>query len=251
MSAHARSLVQVTEYGLPRCAPATPIPGLLGGPPHTCERCGTPFHGGSAARRCPSCRYIGRKWAPNKLKYRWTPERDAVLRERYDGRVPKRASEIARDLGWPKWVITHRAAILGLARPKVANWSAQEVDFLLEHTGTRSVHWMAKRLNRTVTAVVVKLKQLHLSRRIDHGGYGLLDLAEAFGCDHHSVDSWIRKGWLSGTRVHAHGAHPEWVFTQDKIREFIRDHPMAFRLDKVDQLWFMDLVFEGEIGSEA
>jgi hypothetical protein len=41
------------------------------------------------------------------------------------------------------------------------------------------------------------------------------------------------------------------VFTETELRRFVREHPMAFRLDKVDQLWFMDLVFEGQIGSEG
>ena len=163
-----------------------------------CERCDKPFVGGSAARFCPSCRYIGRTGDSRKAKYVWTPDRDEALRARYDGRVPGRAAEIAASFGWPGWVVKHRAALLGIARPKPAKWSQEEIDFLLEHTGTRTVLWMAKRLHRTTTAVVVKLKRLHLSRRIDHGGYGLLDLAEAFGCDHHSVDAWIRRGWLQG-----------------------------------------------------
>ena len=36
-----------------------------------------------------------------------------------------------------------------------------------------------------------------------------------------------------------------WYFTDQDLLHFIRNHPLEFRLDKVDQLWFLDLVLGG------
>jgi hypothetical protein len=180
-------------------------------------------------------------------KYRWTPERDALLRERYASRVKGRALEIATAFGWPKWVITRRAGELALARPKEARWTAEQDAFLLEHAGTRTANWMAKRLGRTLTAVVVRLKRLHISRRVQDG-LTARDVAACFGIDGHEVARWIEQGKLVAKRRGTARANDPHVIQPQAIRQFVRRYPTAFRLDKVDQLWFMDLVFNGQIG---
>ena len=196
------------------------------------------------ARWCPGCRWRHRG---KPAKYVWTPERDRVLCEKYDGRKGTPA-RIAASFGWPSWAVKRRAAVLGLTRPPVDRrpWTAEEQAFLEEHAGTRLAAFMANKLHRSVTSVVMKLKHLHVSRRI-RDGYTLRDLELCFGVDHHLIHRWIREGKLAGSHRHGGSApafeRDAWRFTDEDVQSFIRDHPTAFELRRVDQVWFLDLAF--------
>ncbi len=220
-----------------------------------CQDCRRPFLAGPYARWGPCCRWKYRGRRPKK--YVWTPERDQVVRERYDGRVRRRAAEIGTALGWPAWAVKRRAAALGLTHPPAdrRDWTAQEEEFLREHAGSRLTHWIARQLDRGESSVVLKLKRMKISRRFREG-YTLRELELCFGVDHHSIDRWLREGKLVGRRrgtrrsgAGGRGAAPAdpWYFTDEDLVRFIRGHPMAFRLDKVDQLWFMDLITSGSL----
>src|SRR5260221_235321 len=116
----------------------------------TCSDCPKTFIGGPAARYCPQCRWEhpGRP----AQKYIWTPERDAILLERYRSQGRRR--------------------------------------------GTR--------------------RQSTSERR---GG--------------------------------SHGPGDPWVFNDEDLVRFIQENPLEFRLDKVDQLWFMDLITAGGLMRRA
>jgi hypothetical protein len=212
-----------------------------------CQRCERQFVAGPAAKRCPNCRYMGRAGSSRPAKYRWTAERDELLRERYDSRVKGRAAEIAAGFGWPKWVVTRRAQVLAIAHVKEARWTSDQDAFLLEHAGVRTPKWIAKRIGRTLTAVLVRLKRLHISRRV-HDGLTCHDVALCFGIDGHAVAHWIEQGKLTAKRRGTDRENDPYVIQPQAIRQFVRRYPSGFRLDKVDQLWFMDLVFNGQIG---
>lgn len=221
-----------------------------------CQDCGRSFLGTAPARYCKDCRWKHRGRRPKK--YIWTPERDQLLRERYDSRLKGRAAEIATALGWPAWVVKNRAGRLGLAHPGPKDrrdWTPKEESFLRNHAGSRHVHWMAKRLGRSETSVVLKLKRMQISRRWREGST-LRDLELCFGCDHHAIDRWIRAGWLHGRRRgtrrngnggRGNGPADPWVFTDEHILAFVREHPTAFELRKVDQEWFLDLLLGGSM----
>ena len=212
-----------------------------------CQRCGQRFIACPTTKRCPNCRYMTDVRRACPKKYRWTLERDALLHERYDSRVKGRAAEIAADFGWPKWVVTRRAQQLGIAHVKEPRWTAEQDAFLQEHAGVRTPLWISKRIGRTLTAVVVRLKRLHISRRV-RDGLTARDLALCFGIDVHGVTRWIDQGKLAAKRRGTDRARDPYVVSPQAIRQFVRCYPMLFRLDKVDQLWFMDLVFSGKIG---
>jgi hypothetical protein len=201
---------------------------------------------GPYARWGPCCRWKHRG-RQSKL-YVWTPERDRVLRERYDGRVSGRAAEIGAALGWPAWAVKKRAATLGLthAPAERREWTAAEKRFLLEHAGSRLTPWIARQLRRGETSVVLKLKRMKISRRF-RDGYTLRELELCFGVDHHSIDRWIRLGQIVGRRRGTRRRADAWLFTDADVLRFVGQHPMAFRLDKVDQLWFMDLITSGRL----
>jgi len=214
--------------------------------PRTCEDCGVEF-GGVTARYCPACRT---RRQGHRLVYKWTPERDAIMRRDYDPRVRGRSQEIADRLGWPVWVIRHRAALLGLTHSDDRRrWTEEEERFIEENAGSRRVPWMARQLGRSQTSVIVKMTRMRLSRAVREG-YTLRDLELCFGADHRAIERWAREGKLAvRKRDYETGAHRSrpWAVSHRAVREFVVNHPMEFELWRVDQLWFMDLVLGGNL----
>lgn len=210
-----------------------------------CSDCGRPFTAGPYAQWGRCCRW---KHRGRRAVSIWTPERDAIIRERYDSRVRGRAAAIGRSIGVPDWRVKRRAAELGLTHPRGAwrTWTADEVRFLEENLGRRHVHWIQTKLGRSLASVVLKIKHLHLSRRVREG-LSLCELEEALGLDHRKIAALVDAGKLRAT--HRGAERERWMFTDADVREFVRTNPTAFRLDRVDQLWFLDLVFDGRIGS--
>ncbi len=183
---------------------------------------------------------------PAPRKYHHSEESDAVIRDRYDGRIRNRTLAIARTLGWPKWVVCKRAAELGCTRPKTTErrpWSAAEEKFLLINAGSRTAIWMARKLGRSFSSTVLKLKRMKISRMVTDG-YTKTALAACFGIDGRIVDGWAREGKLQTGR--REGLTREvWQVSEAEVLRFLRDNPETFRLDKVDQVWFMDLIAPG------
>lgn len=199
------------------------------------------------ARYCDNCRWRHRG---RRTKWVWTPERDQLLRERYDPKIPGTPKRLAAALGVPRHAVVKRAGFLGLA--KLAKdrkpWTPADVAFLEEHLGTRHVRWIAKRLARSATSVVMKTKHMHISRRVREG-LTMRDLELCLGADHRQIEGWVRAGKLKA--AHEGGlAHPRerWTFREPAVLSFMLEHPMAFRLDKVDQTWFMGLFHEATTG---
>jgi hypothetical protein len=225
---------------------------VASGPVIVCSDCNHRFEVSerSVARICPTCR--GRRGSASRYKrtpkkYQHTEATDAVIRERYDGKVRNRTQAIARSLGWPKWQICKRAAELGLTRPWPAErrgWSNDEVKFLVVNAGSRPTGWMARRLGRTISSVVLKLKRMRISRAIKEG-YTKSALSDCFGVDHKVLDGWAKAGQLKVTYREETKEGETWQITDAAVLRFIRDNPTGFRLDKVDQVWFLGLIRPG------
>ena len=222
----------------------------------TCAACGATFLGLVAPRPRwrPTCRPEHR--ASGAPKYVWTPERDAELRTRYDGRVRRRAAEIARDFGWPLWAVRKRAQQLGISRPWPAgrkNWTALEVAFLRQWSGRRASIWIARQLHRSETSVVVQQKRLDLARRVREG-YTLRDLCACFGVDHHAIERWARLGWLSVERRPTRRTDKQgdpWSIAEAAVVAFVKTHPEEIDLRKVDPAWFFDVVVNAPLPASA
>lgn len=190
------------------------------------------------ARFCDACRWPMRL---KKVKYPWTPEKDAYLRAQYDSSVRGRAVRIATVLGYPRWVVQGRASQLGLARPTTLTeprrWTSNEVTFLNRHAGSRHVKWISRQLGRSITSVVVQIKRQGLSRLPD--GYNQGEVALAFGVSRDTVERWFLRGWL-GVRPRVTGQ--AWRVSEAALRTFVTTHREVFDLRKVDQVWFLDLL---------
>ena len=199
------------------------------------------------ARFCLKCRSARRRW--HGLKYVWLPQHDAYLRAHYYGGLHQRGlviRELARQTGFPRWYIKRQARRLGLSMHQDRQpWTQAELDTLDRLLGRVSAATIAKRLKRTETSVVMKIKALGHSRRVSEG-YTMHDLGECLGEDHHKIQKWIANGWLrdrlQGTRRHDGNGNDIHRFREKDILAFIKQHPQEICLGKIDQTWFLDLV---------
>jgi hypothetical protein len=180
-------------------------------------------------------------------KWRFRPEDDALIRQRYDSRT-ETITELTRMVGVPRWVVRKRAQELGVARAKELPWSAEEVAYLEQNFHRVSIQRLARRMGRTVTAVALKKKRLGL-RKTDEG-YTARSLAEAFGVDDHKVTGWIERGLLRASMRGTERERDVYYVSDRAVLDFVRQNPLGFDLRKVDQLWFMDLVLNGTNGHE-
>lgn len=180
---------------------------------HSCLKCEKPA-GRRFARYCDACRW---RLRGRPAKWIWTPERDGLLRSRYQPRLKGRAAEIAKALSIPRHAVLRRASLLGLAELSKDRkaWTQTEDAFIEANAGTRHVHWLARQLQRSTSSVVNRIKRLKISRRWREG-YTLRDLELCFGVDHHVIDRWIRAGKLLGRRRFEHGGPTDaWYFTDE------------------------------------
>jgi hypothetical protein len=195
---------------------------------------------GKWAKYCDDCRWRHRG---KPTTFTFDATKDAYLREHYRPGTEKRcAKRIAELWGYPTWAIQGRVRRLGLAREGYRGgsrpWTAEESALVEKYAAIRHPRWIARLVNRSLTAVVVKIKRLGLSLRPD--GYNALQVAEGFGECRDTVERWLKKGWLRTRNVPSPGQ--SYAFTEDEIRAFISEHRDAFELRKVDQMWFLDLL---------
>jgi hypothetical protein len=220
----------------------------------SCEQCGRQIDEGrcpgqppTLARFCLTCRASRRRQA--RLKYVWKPAYDAYLTAHYYGSLNRRfqvLNRLVRETGFPRWQIKKHAASLGLTMHQDKRpWTAEEVEKLEGWLGKVSAATIAKRLGRTESSVVLKIKRLGVSRRVSNG-YTMRDLEACLGEDHHKIQRWIACGWLrdrrQGTRRHDGQGGDVHRFHENDIVEFIKTHPQEINLAKVEPTWFLDLV---------
>ncbi len=219
----------------------------------TCLDCGNTIEEGKRdrapidAKFCLKCRAERRQ--RTRLKYIWLPQHEDYMRAHYHGGLHQRGrviKELARQTGFPRWLIKRHAQHLGLTmHPDRRKWTQQELDTLDKLLGKVSAATIAKRLKRTETSVVMKIKALGHSRRVSEG-YTMRDLELCLGEDHHKIQKWIANGWLRdglhGTRRHKCNGHDVHRFRERDVLNFIKAHPQEINLGKVDQTWFLDLM---------
>jgi hypothetical protein len=230
-----------------------------------CQQCSSAIEEGRSrskppteAKYCLKCRAERRRRA--NLKYIWRPEYDEYLKAHYYGGLNRRfqvLNRMIRETGLPRWYIKRRAARLGLTMHQDKRpWTAAEVAIIERLVGKVSALTIAKRLKRTESSVVLKIKRLGLSRRV-RDGYTMRDLEECLGEDHRKIQRWIESGWLrdhrQGTRRHGGNGCDIHRFQEKDIISFIKQHPQEISLSRLDQIWFLDLVLLNgrEIGEET
>jgi transposase len=185
------------------------------------------------------------------LRAPWSQEDDAYLQAHYNSDHAGLVCAIAQHLGRTPHAVKRRAGLLGLRRPRPQQqWTQEEEQFLNNQAGTLLTTTLAKRLKRSVSAVTHKCRQLHLRNRFREG-YTLDDLVTCFGASPHTIQRWVHDSKLQIQHRGTHRPHDAWCVTEDAILQFIEHHPMAFDLHRVDQLWFLNLLFDGHIIAKA
>jgi hypothetical protein len=173
-----------------------------------------------------------------------------VYREQYNPQQGK-IKELANKLNIPSWRISIRAREIGALEPRIKEppWSERELH-ILEKNALFTPAVIQRRLKmagfeRTITAVALKRKRLHLFRQQVKGSARAV--AECFGVNESTVtDLWIRKGLLKaqrrGTKRTDKQGGDEWLIKEKDIRKFIIENIGIIDIRKVDKFWFVDIL---------
>jgi hypothetical protein len=176
-------------------------------------------------------------------------QRQITLTDRLSG-----MSELAARLGLPEWRLKKRAAELGVSRIKEKGWTEAEVRLLKRWSHLTPGH-IAKKFReagfkRTVVAVTLQRNRMKLKMN-SSGFYSANAVANGLGVDGHRVTNWIIQGALKaqrkGTKRKADQGSDHYLIARADLRAFIFANPDAFVLGKVDQLWFLHVVSNGEV----
>lgn len=174
------------------------------------------------------------------------------LRLAYVGNVREVSANLTRistRTGIPKQRLKEEARKRGW-RSKVERrqWTDQEIEYLREKLGIVSVTTIARNLKRSRCSVFCQAHKMKFSARVAEG-YNVSDLCEVFGVSHGRVESWARRGLLG--KQHGHGGHGGNIrFTEANVVRFIRQFPREYELSRVDQTWYVSMVF-GRLADEG
>lgn len=133
---------------------------------------------------------------------KWTPEQDRYIRDHWQELSDE---EIAAAVGHPIPSTRARRLKLGLkhrAGCKGPDWTQEELDYIREVWGDKTVPQIAKHLGRSVTAVKVKTARLgYIGQKWSGEMMSARKVSELLGVDVHTVcDFWIPKYGLKAKR---------------------------------------------------
>jgi len=157
----------------------------------------------------------------SRKKYFFDEVADRLIAECYDSST-ETIDRLSQTLALPRWAVKKRAQALGLSRTKEKPWSQKEMAYLETNLHRLSLAVLARKLNRTVTAVALKAKRLGIKKSEE--GYTARSLAQAFGVDDHKVVRWVQRGILKASR-----------------RNSGRPHDLYFISDQ-EEVWFIDVL---------
>jgi hypothetical protein len=209
---------------------------MRGTPNHLvkCEKCGAPDG-------FPNCKLCRRCRPPEvRQKYFFTPELDAWIRRVYADNHDRDSlgegiTALAKRMGCPRYIVYNRAARLGIRMFGGDRWTSDEIAYLRNHAGIKSIAAMRRELRRSFTSIKSKMEAMHLSRRITEG-YSRAELKELFGISGLLVARWVSKGWIvadeESDRV-----------TEESVVRFLKTHPEEYSLKRIDEAWFKGLIF--------
>ena len=170
-------------------------------------------------------------------KHKWTDEERGIVLRDYAG-TNSSALRIAGKLRVTLLAVKGQVQRLGIAMDKSPRWTDKEVEILSELITQLSPISIAKRLHRSVNAVVVKSKRLGLSRRVRDGWFTKKDVCEILGVDHKKVQGYIDRGelkasWHTGVKPPKNGMTMWHIETKD-LKEFTLNNIGDFQGRNVD-----------------
>lgn len=180
------------------------------------------------------------------MKYDWSEKTLNDLREVYvscDNREQLTAAltRLSSRTGIPRGYLSQRAGQMGLSMYKQADWSHEDIMYLINHAGTMPIFELCRRLKRSYASVTHKINRMGHSART-HNGYTIAEIMQCFGVSNEKVHRWTDLGFLvKGTR----GGYTHDNFSEKAVRQFVLSHPDQYDLRRVDQLWFKTLIASG------
>jgi len=130
----------------------------------------------------------------------WTPEQDQFLRDHWQEMSDE---EMAANVGHPLTSTKARRGKLGLYERKGyrgKDWSKEELDYIRDVWGEKTIPEIAKKLGRTIEAVKIKANRMGYTGQKWYGEMmSARKVSELLGVDVHAVcDYWIPKCGLKG-----------------------------------------------------
>jgi hypothetical protein len=178
-------------------------------------------------------------------KHRWTNAEHELVRLHYDGHAAS-VRQIASTLDVTFYAVKGRVGVLGLAREKPAEWSPEEIARLEQMLPRYSVQYIARRLGRSANGIAVKIKRLHLSRRVRDGWYTKNEASEILGVDPKTVQCWINRGELRASWHHGHKpsqvGSASWHIERKDLAGFIRCHARELTGRNIDLFCLLEVL---------
>ena len=185
----------------------------------------------------------GRKFgSPRGKTCRWTPELDEVLKAAWacGGLCAARRAIRQFQPTWSIYSIKKRAATLLLCRRRPRAWTQAEIDHMLWAIDSNaSLSLIAKRLDRTVSAVRNKIRALRYAVET-LGGYKVKEVAATLSVPPGRVRYWVAEKLLltKGGRI-----------TERSFSKFLADHPKRIPFEALSpdmQGWLRDMGYPAE-----
>lgn len=193
----------------------------------------------------------------------WTEAEDDRLRKEWPGIVARKvkgrtAVWLASQMRLSVNQLRQRATDLRLRRMRYKEppWSDDEIELLHEasHLAPKNVRrlFLKHGFKRTETALAVMRKRQEIRISECEGAYSAHGLSKLMGVSARAVCGWIEKGQLKAKprtdAVDYRGSGPgdRWSIKPKHVREFIREYRSCVNISRVDQHWFLDLIFGDE-----
>ena len=181
------------------------------------------------------------------IRYNFTQEIDKKIIETYtkENRLKGDISTLSSIIKIPKYIIYKRAKKLGINNILFnQKWSSQELS-LLNKNINKSVNFIynlliKNKFRRTKSAIKNKIEEIRKTIRIDT--YNAHTLALCFGVNNDTVERWIHKNYLQAKKI-----GNLFSIQLINIKKFIQNYPNKFEISKVNQLWFLDVIFDGKL----
>lgn len=179
----------------------------------------------------------------NAHKHHWLPAELDIVRREYNGtnrmsqKIAVKLSYIANDK-ITLYAVKGQAAKMGIMQDRSPCWAEGEIEILAEMITAHSPITIARRLHRSVNAVVVKSKRLGYSRRVRDGWFTKKEVCEIMGVDHKKIQKYIDSGDLKASyhteiKPQKNGGAC-WHIKQEDLVKFIENNAGDFLGRNVD-----------------
>ena len=184
-------------------------------------------------------------------KHKWNDDERDIVRREYNG-TNKKSQQIADKLSYitgdkvTLFAVKGQATKMGIMQDKSPDWTDREIEILTEMIHQYSPITIARRLHRSLNAVVVKSNRLGLKRRFRDGWYTKKDVCEIFGVDHKWIGRRIDNGELKA--LPNNGCSPQkdggsyWRIKEKDLRDFIVGHSIELTSRNVDLFTIVNIL---------